>query len=699
MSESLSTLKLRSQSIDELRTLLNDSNILLLEDSEGKSKAELITLIEEEISESKKLKSQIDKLNFSFKPSFYLTFIKDKSSYNAKLVTKTKIEAKLKLLNQEKDTEKHPSIRGYQLFEINKTKEIIELHFLWQKIHWYWNTNYKLANIYELNYGLALIELEHNKAIISCHTKKERDDLFRVINDSIKIELKALHLTKPLLNQIGSFDSVKRARYFVNAKELPLPQNITIGDDNLSTKQLAREQEENIDVSRKESFYRIPLRGIEEQGLGVTSETGKLWIPQKVTISEIKDFSLKLLTKVANELDTLAADGEYEKVINSLGVKSSKEIVSISNIPVRNEIYRLFIAIVNMLINKQPEKSFTPKPVVLSDAINRYFNPFLLIIEGEIGEYFYGDLDNQFKLKQKTDGGYEMESVISGKTISEIVNKETGDIIELEDALEKTLITPTPKLNEILLSLIKPLSSQYPELNNIISLPFRIESNLIKLDIDRAFGNGQTNFVTEIDPLEVNELKQILSKSFSYDLPKNILHLLGEKCDKMTDLNCSQCLVKSEFVCLRTLVARTLKNPILLPHKNIELSDLQGEYTVGNTQLKLFVFAKLGLGKAGLTARNKNGAVLLGQILNQVDKSEFNTVAILTSSTINEDLLSRFRLLCSTFNKKLLIINTEQLKQMLGEWMNDMTLEGKNPEEIMKNSGKTLKKEINKYSR
>ena len=76
-----------------------------------------------------------------------------------------------------------------------------------------------------------------------------------------------------------------------------------------------------------------------------------------------------------------------------------------------------------------------------------------------------------------------------------------------------------------------------------------------------------------------------------------------------------------------------------------------------------------------------------------------NTVAILTSSTINEDLLSRFRLLCSTFNKKLLILSTVELEQFLGKWYDDMILEGKDPKVILRNSGKTIKTTINKYCR
>lgn len=454
MENSLSTIKLKSLSMEGLKELLIQTKDYSIDDLENKNNSELITLIEAKIDSNQKLKSQLGKLDFSFKPSFYLTFIKDKADYSKSLVTKKKIELKLNLLNNEKDTEKYPPIRGYQLFEINKSDDIIELHFLWQNIHWYWNPSFKLSHIYELNYGLALIDLKNNKGIISCHTKQERDDLFRVISDSLKIDLNPLHLTKPLLNQIGSFDTVKRARYFIGSRELPLPQNITVGDDNLSTKLLAKEQEENDDTTRKESFYRIPLKGIEEQGVGVTSETGKLWIPQKVTVTEIKTFSLSLLSKVATELDSLALNGEYEKVLNSLGIKSTKELISISNISLREEIYRLFISIANMLINKVSEKAFTPNQDLLCDGIPNYFNPFKLIISNEIGNSFYGKYHNIFKLKKESTE-YKLISFIGDNEIKVITDTDTGEVIEIKDAIENVLLTPTPKLEQLFLDLVK----------------------------------------------------------------------------------------------------------------------------------------------------------------------------------------------------------------------------------------------------
>lgn len=691
--ENLTILKLKSSKKEDLVKLINDSVLKIPEGLEEKSKSELITYIQDNLNGEDKLSSELSKLNYSFKPSFYLTFIKDKSSYSHKLVTQNEIQGRLKKLNREKDKENRPAIREYRLIKIKRSGDLIELHFLWETIHWFWNPNYKLDNIYELNYGLALIDLKNKKGIISCHTKKERDDLFRVIFEALKIELKPLNLTKPLLDQIGTFDSVKRARYFVSNNELSLPENITIGDDNLSTKQLAREQEENVDVSRKESFYRIPIRGVEEQGVGVTSETGKLWIPQQTTVSEIKDFGFKLLSKVAQELDSLSESGDSQNVIDALGIRKSKALLSISNLKVRDEIFRLFISLSNMLINKETEKAFTPNENLLDKAIPLYFNPFNLIMSGEIGNYFYEDVENLFKL----DNGEEKKLVghFTKKEISEIVEKDSGEIISVKEVLENILLTPTSKLETILLQLIKLLATQYPDLNNVISLPFRIESNLLKLNYKRAIGLGQSNEITHFKPNEINELKQVLIKNYSLPvLPDNILELLGEKCKHMSDQNCLNCVEQNKFLCLRTLVARTMKKHYLLAHKGIELSDLQGEYNYNNTNLKLFVFAKLGVGKVGLTARNKNGAILLGQILNQIYKSEFNTVSILTSSIINEDLLSNIKLLCSTFGKKLLIINEKELEKLLGYWYEEMVLQDLEPLKILRNSKDSIRKKV-----
>ena len=694
MDNQLTTIKLKSKTIDELKNILVEQGHCSLEELDGKGKNELISTVEKLTGSNEKFRQELENLDYSIKPSFYLLYIKDKTNLN-NAVERVNIEKRIKELNGLKDKENYPSIRGYRLHSISTSQNLIEIHFLWQKIHWYWSPSLTMNHVYELNYGLALIDLASNKSIISCHTKQEREDITKVISDTLNIKLKPLHLTKPLLNQIGNYDTVKRARYFNASTEVELPQNLSLGDDNLSTKKLAREQEENSDVVRKESFYRISINSVEEQGIGVTSETGKLWIPQRLPISEIKEFATTLLSKVAKELNTLTDNGEYHKVFNSLGIPTSERLMSISNVSLREELYRLFFSIANMLIEEVSEKSFTPTSAFTFDGIPQYFNPLKIIVESDGSNYYYGDSHfNLFKVKVE-DEETEIRSYIDNSKIINLIDKDTQESID--KASLEYLLVPTPKLEQLFINLLQALKSQYPELGNIIHLPFKLVSNKIILDWKRAKGKSNLNFNIEVNPAEVNELKQILNKDYQAQVSKEILHYLGEKCDHMTDDNCLRCTKDRNFVCLRTLMARTMNRHYLLAHKGIELSDLQGEYQVGESKIKIFTFAKLGAKGSNLTARNKNGAILLAQIFNQIDKSEFNTVAILTSSIINEDLLSRLKLICRNFGKKFIVIGSLEIEKLFGSWYEDMENLGENPLEIMRNSGKKLKTEVNRF--
>jgi len=140
----------------------------------------------------------------------------------------------------------------------------------------------------------------------------------------------------------------------------------------------------------------------------------------------------------------------------------------------------------------------------------------------------------------------------------------------------------------------------------------------------------------------------------------------------MSDGECSLCVDKRQYLCLRSLVARYSVAPSskLFAHKGIELSDIQCQLSLDDRRLTVFGFAKLGAnrGQGSLTARNHSGAVLLSQVLGQIDKVTFDTVLILSPSTINEDLQERLKLVCSVFNKRLLILDRRILMKMLAHF-------------------------------
>jgi hypothetical protein len=135
------------------------------------------------------------------------------------------------------------------------------------------------------------------------------------------------------------------------------------------------------------------------------------------------------------------------------------------------------------------------------------------------------------------------------------------------------------------------------------------------------------------------------------------------------------------------LVGHYLQNPRILAHKSIELSDLQGYFHVGGDRHKIFGFAKQSSSKtSGLTARNKNGAILLGQILLQLDQSVFDTAVIVTSSTVNEDLAARLETVCAVFGKQLLILDKPILQKMYIEFEEQLSFEDINAKEMVNNS-------------
>ncbi len=154
----------------------------------------------------------------------------------------------------------------------------------------------------------------------------------------------------------------------------------------------------------------------------------------------------------------------------------------------------------------------------------------------------------------------------------------------------------------------------------------------------------------------------------------------------MTDANCEHCLEHRKFLCLRSLLARFMSQNILLMHKGIELSDLQGTLLAEGEKRRVWVFSKLAKGKSGLTLRNHNGAILLAQIVAQLDKNTFDCIGILTPSTVNEDLRDRLGFLGGLVGKRILVVNRPVLEKMLAHFEEQTIFEKSNPKKVYSSS-------------
>ena len=328
-----------------------------------------------------------------------------------------------------------------------------------------------------------------------------------------------------------------------------------------------------------------------------------------------------------------------------------------------------------MVVKKEAERPFLAPLSFATFGVPRLFEyPRLRLTDEESGEIAYwsnSSRTSQLLHPFVKDGRLALASVPDDQLLNlkSLVHPITNAEITIDDPLRELEVRPTPELHSILLEVFGFLTGEKPELRRVKALPFTISSGVLKLDLTLALNaEFSRNLGSEIVAAEVSEFETILTHAAAGGQRgrlKTRLHSLGEKCAHMSDTNCGACLTERRYLCLRSLLARFFRRHLLLAHKGIELSDLQGRVTIGGEASNVFVFSKLARGNSTLTLRNDAGAVLFSQIAAQIDKTAFTVVAVLTPSVINEDLRERIMFLAGLMGKRVLFVGPELLMKML----------------------------------
>src|SRR6202022_3871114 len=102
----------------------------------------------------------------------------------------------------------------------------------------YWAPSFALKQVQQLKFGFVHIDFKVKKAILCCHTTKERQKITELLKGALGLSLSPIVLTQKLLEQIGTFDHVKRALYVVSEQDAITPTNITYANENLSARGL-----------------------------------------------------------------------------------------------------------------------------------------------------------------------------------------------------------------------------------------------------------------------------------------------------------------------------------------------------------------------------------------------------------------------------------------------------------------------------
>jgi acyl carrier protein len=698
-------LTMKHRSVGELRALASE---FLQELPPGEvqqtGKQNLIIQLTERTEENGVLAERLLSEGISIKPSFYLltTNVEEEFVPEQEEIIR-RLEGSVSRLNSGFDREKASVYKGFRLEQSEVLEaDLYQAQFAWQQIHWYWEPQkVTLEHIYELRLGYFILDAANNKAICTCHTEKERKYLCQFMGDAFDVGFSPMILTKPLLDQVGTFDQVKRASYSLERKTALQPSNVIYADEELPLFPAVREREDDFNSKRVSSFYRIPLGSIEQQGIGVTSNSGKLWIPRETSIEAVSEYGVHLLRRVRSTLDKMSADGRYQEVLDTFGIESQKAFANIKDKSLRVELVTLLFEIANMILSGEKEKPFSVSLELASKGVSAsLFNEARLQLHDpdsdEIGYWQNADGSSPF-VRIKNESGDPVAYSWKDKTKIDLANLQhplTGRPVSIESPLDHLQLIPTPKLESAMLEAMEHLSGQFEKLGHVEDLLFHISSQVISLDLDSALGRTPSKDVVlqlaafqQFDkvkdtPVPVAERNQLRKR----------LRFLGEKCKFESDDNCLSCVEDRNYLCLRSLVGTHFKNPVIYMHKSIELSDMQGDLvTLEGDSLHAYCFAKLSPGEKGtLTVRNDNGAVLLAQILGQIDRGNLDLVVVISPSSVQEDLRERIELICKVFSKKLLILDSVQLSKILLDFEDDYGFE-EDVEELYKRSNPNKK--------
>src|SRR5260370_11723096 len=524
-------LALRGKKVEELRELAGRH--LGIDPSET-SAQELRERLSRAAEYKPSLSEELGESPISLKPSFYLMMAKVESSASAMWKEASKYASVFfDNVNDRLNEASVPSLREFQIIDVSQPSPgVLEFQVIWHQIMHYLSTTANFEHVYTLKPGFVFVDAVNAKALICCHTLGERDVIAKALEERLRIKFTPITLTKELLENVGSFEKVKKVGYLVTDPGPNETEEVSYGDDKLANKPDVVAQESNTKFLRKRSFYRIDLGGLAETGVGVTSDTAKLWIASDTAIESVREYGLLLLKKFTTTLKKMKEMGDIPGILRILAVQRSLSMAKILGKDLRLEVADLAHELVQMLLSNQKERPYTPPALFLTSAIPDLFNPARLQVQDESTEdvKFWADSDGQSQLLRFSleNGKWSVRTFDGSQklTLSSLRHPLTGNSVQITDPLRAVELRPTRKLHEILLNVISQVSSQFPKLEKVVALPFYINSGRLVLNIENAtnkdFASGLKG---EIDINAVREfrtaLQQTMASSASRDWKSN----------------------------------------------------------------------------------------------------------------------------------------------------------------------------------
>jgi len=542
----LAHFSLLGRRVDELRSLAEQFLGKTDSESAQMTKLQLIGELSEEASGNRQLSKTLRKDGISIKPSFYLMRFSD----DPKIPVGTARQQLTRYLQQRS--------RGLNNLQVQLVDEpetdVIQVALTWHSSYNYWAPSFAMAQVEQLELGFAVLDYRVRKAIIVCHTVKERDEIAKLLAKGFGVRFDSIALTKQLLEQIGTFDSVKRAQYAISRPDASTPANITYADEHLAARSVARDEENNPRSDRRQTFYRIPITNtLLEEGVGATSDSGKLWIPKEIPFDSIREYSTALLSKISGTLNKMTKNDDIEAVLSTFNFDEMPDLESADPLSFREALVNLLRVLIIMLSRKEEERPYTiPFEIARYGAPRFFLHPCLRLVDLDSNEISFWS-DETYQSPQVSLSGESSNILLKshpGKALidaSALRHPISGAVISIEDILGALELVPNEQFLKILRTAVSRVSEQIPKLKAVTNVVFRISGHLLRLDVKRAYGD--VNFrPTLLSAVELAELQPILQKQLVPPRKRPVVQgkliELGEKCSNMSDENCNT------FVCV-----------------------------------------------------------------------------------------------------------------------------------------------------
>lgn len=571
------------------------------------------------------------------------------------------IETKSKELN----TTGEDKFVDFKVVDITKERDVIEILFKYERrIDYIDPKTAEPAFVYTLEEGISWIVKSPDALIIKTSSYAVNHFISEIMQEYLKCRIRSFSLHKNIINSVLGKDSLKSGNYHKLHAGPDEVEGKAIRDKSLMLKREGQETDEKYD--RKSSFHKVKEIIDSETGLNVNSQQGKISIRAHLKKSDIRDWALKIIGRVIQEMAQLK-ESDIENYLKGYKLEDIKALGEVKK--GCKEIIRDVVANVNDVKSKGKANFSTNYSINdLYLKAKGYFNFIFIPTCNSCGSNFYVcNATGQ-------DGEVSLGGVVLTATCKscqeEIVDISTHFKCncgkQLEGGFDENILAlPTVECVNLINNMIDELGSKY-----------KLDSNELLKFSNGEFEiiNADYKFLYLFDELlafnNIPKLTNIQSHIADAQL-HNIKTRLGEKCNLYSDSNCRNCLTDKKGNCLQRVIASFTQGD-LHAHSSVEFGDISFRQNLNGSSQLIVCLAKRYNEAPKVNGDHKytmkNNAGLLNQAVDAIFDSRIDFLGIISGADIDPRLRETLIGLVKMKHKKIVFFEKNELVRILSKY-------------------------------